>query len=98
MSEAKASFTYRRSPDVVSTTIDRDETVLLDLRSLRYFSLNETGSRIWRHLTGDADLIQIAETLTKEYEIDAHEAHRYVTAHIAELEAEGLILPTGVDE
>src|SRR5690606_22845631 len=77
MSEAKASFTYRRIPDVVSTTIQRDETVLRVLSSLRYFSLNGTGSRIWRHLTGDADLALIAEPLTKQCDIDGHEAHRY---------------------
>ena len=42
---------YRPNPDVIATTLEDSESVLLDVKTRRYYSLNETGTRIWELLT-----------------------------------------------
>ena len=41
---------FRTHPEVVDTTLEEQEVVLLQLESMRYYSLNLTGARIWQGL------------------------------------------------
>ena len=76
---------------VVSTTIDEDESVLLHLERQQYYSLNETGSHIWRLLTEGRDASAIADAMTKKWTVSFDEARRTVRAFLGELREEGLV-------
>ena len=82
---------YRTNPNVVATTLDDDESVLLDLNTRRYYSLNETGTRIWEHLVDGAGLTEIAARLTEEYDVSEAEAQEHIEALLSELKSEGLV-------
>lgn len=82
---------YRVSGDALTATLS-DGAVLLNLHSKRYFSLNETGTRVWGLLEQDAKLDDIVRTLTGEYDVAESDARRAVMALVAELLAEGLVV------
>lgn len=82
---------YHPSPDVVSTVIDDDESVLLSLETQEYYSLNETGSRIWELLCSGHDPEAIARAITEEWEITREEALSHVQSFLQELSEKGLV-------
>lgn len=82
---------YRPHPDVISTRLDEEEAVLLSLETQRYYSLNETGSRIWDLLSGGRSIEEITEAITQEWAVDREEALNYVEEFLAELREEGLV-------
>ncbi len=47
-----------------------DEAVLLNLQTGLYFSLNETGARIWELLVETSDLAQVVKRMSEEFEAD----------------------------
>ncbi len=79
------------APDVVSTKLDDDEAVLLHLKTKQYFSLNETGTRIWELLEGGARPPAILAALEAEYEGDPDDMRRLVTAFLDDLKQQGLV-------
>ncbi len=81
---------YRSNPNVVATTLD-NESVLLDLKTRQYYSLNETGTRIWEHVADGAGLSEIAARLEKEYDVTVQEAREHVEALLTELMYEDLV-------
>ena len=87
---------YRPSADVVSTQLDEEESVLLSLETQQYYSLNETGSRVWELLSDGKDVDTIATAITEEWEITHDEALDYVESFLKELCEEGLV--ESVDE
>ncbi|MFB6230874.1 MAG: PqqD family protein [Salinibacter sp.] len=87
---------YRPNSDVVSTEIDEDESVLLSLETQEYYSLNETGSRIWELLSRGQNTEDIASALTEEWAISEAEALEYVRSFLQELRDEGLVETDGV--
>ena len=58
----------RTNPDVQSTDMD-GETVLLDLSSGRYYTLNRVGSVIWEHCTGDKTISEIQTVLCDRFDV-----------------------------
>ncbi len=89
-----SSPAYRPHPDVISTQLDEEESVLLSLETQRYYSLNETGSRIWDLLSGGRSVEEIAEAITAEWDTTYDEALHYVEQFLEELSEEGLVEPT----
>lgn len=83
---------YRIVPDALSASLS-DGAVLLHLYSKRYYSLNDTGTRIWELLQQQASESEIVDTLTREYDVDATDAGRAVRLLLDELLAERLIEP-----
>jgi hypothetical protein len=90
--------TYRPSSDVISTRLDDEESVLLSLDTQQYYSLNETGSRVWELLADGHDLESIAEAISEEWEVTRGEALDYVQSFLEELTEEGLVEATGEDQ
>jgi hypothetical protein len=86
---------YRIVPDALSASLS-DGAVLLNLYTKRYFSLNDTGSRIWSLLEQQASEEDIIETLVREYDVEKPEAARAVKQLLDDLVAERLIEPTSV--
>jgi Coenzyme PQQ synthesis protein D (PqqD) len=62
---------YRRSPNVSSAS-QGDRTVLLDIRSEQFFSLDDVGLKVWNALGQSASVDEIVAELLTIY--DAPEA------------------------
>jgi hypothetical protein len=81
---------YRAAPDALAATLS-DGAVLLNLRTKRYYSLNETGTRIWQLLLEGRAEEEIVRTLTTEYDVDDTIARREMHAVIESLRDSALI-------
>jgi hypothetical protein len=71
--------------EVVDTKLDDGEVVLLNLESKMYYSLNQTGERIWRGLKDKLSLSEISRNLQEEFDVDAEQADSSVLALVKEL-------------
>ena len=65
-------------PQVVDTTLDDGETVLLHLESTTYYSLNGTGTRIWHGLKAGRSVQEISQQLQAEFAVEGAHADRSV--------------------
>jgi len=81
----------RPSPDVQDANME-GETVLLDLRTGRYYTLNRLGSVIWEHCTGQRTISDIHERLCDRFEVASEQALDDLVALINQMVQEGLIL------
>jgi hypothetical protein len=77
-------------PQVISRLVD-DETVLLDLKSGKYFGLNGVGRRIWDCIGEGLTLGEVAATLVSEYEVGEDQAQSDVIELAQDLLARGLL-------
>ena len=80
----------RSSPDVQGTTMD-GETVLLDLSSGRYYTLNRLGSVIWEHCAGQSTMADIHAAICERFEVASERALDDLVALANELIQEGLL-------
>ena len=83
----------RPHPEVVDTELQGQETALLHLQSKLYFSLNPTGSRIWKGLKENLTLRQISDRLQREFIVEKEKADRSVLALVDELCQKKLVEP-----
>lgn len=56
-------------PDVVVTELDDKEVVLLHLGTKMYYTLNETGIRIWHLISKGLTIGETSETIHNEYDV-----------------------------
>jgi hypothetical protein len=80
----------RTSLDVQSTNMD-GETVLLDLSTGRYYTLNRVGSVIWEHCTGDKTISDIQAVICDRFDVAPERALDDLVALVNELIQEGLL-------
>ena len=80
----------RPSPDVQGTSME-GETVLLDLSTGRYYTLNRLGSVIWEHCTGHNTISDIHAVLCDRFEVSPDRALDDLVALINQLVKEGLL-------
>ena len=80
----------RLSPDVQGTTME-GETVLLDLSTGRYYTLNRVGSVIWDHCTGHSTMSDIHAVLCDRFDVASERALGDLVALIRQLDQEGLL-------
>jgi hypothetical protein len=78
-------------PSVVFTRLDATEAVLLHLETKRYYSLNETGARVWELMQEGRTLAGMAEAFQAEYTVDSAPAMAAILAFVEELSQEGLL-------
>jgi hypothetical protein len=83
--------TIHPHPDVVVTALDTGETVLLQLESKTYYSLNGTGTRIWQGIKQGFTLQAIGQQLQATYAVEPERADRSVLALVAELLEDQLV-------
>lgn len=81
--------------DVVDTTLNEGEVVLLHLESKMYYSLNPSGERIWRGLKEGLSLREISRRLQDEFDVAEPEAERSVLDLVNELCDQKLALRNG---
>ncbi len=84
---------YRKSPWARGTSV-AGETLILDLRSGRYFSLNPVGAAIWERLDGVRSLAEILADVLSGYIVDESKARSDLLALVERLRAESLIEAT----
>jgi Coenzyme PQQ synthesis protein D (PqqD) len=76
---------------VISTEFDGGEGVLVDLRTKKYFQLNESGMLIWRGLENGRTLSEIVSDLTDTYEVSAESANASFDRFVSSLKASRLV-------
>ena len=83
---------YRAIAEALVATLS-DGAVLLNLQTKRYFSLNETGTRIWEMVQQTADEEAIVATLLSEDDVNEPLARLEVRRILDELIEAQLIVP-----
>ncbi|WP_198032509.1 PqqD family protein [Aerolutibacter daejeonensis] len=78
------------SPDV-RMQVTGTESVLLDLRSERYFGLNAVGTRVWQLLTANPSLQAAHQAVLQEYEVGADQLAQDMLTLVAQLAEAGLL-------
>jgi len=86
-------MTFRRSPDLVTTSISDDELVLLHLQTHQYYSLNTTGRFIWNELVNGRTADEVVDAVLDRWEGDRDEIRSYVRDLIEDLKNEQLVVP-----
>jgi len=84
------SAKYRVSQSVLARTVG-SETILFDLQSSSYYSLNEVGGRFWKMAQEDKTEEQILSTLMGEFEVDRQRLEADVSSLAGELQKLGLL-------
>lgn len=84
--------THKPSPNVMSREV-AGETVLVDLDSELYFSLNQTGAFIWSGVTSGLGCGEIADAVVERFGIEHDRASADVGRLVDELVEAGLLLP-----
>ena len=67
------------------------ETVLLSLKTARYYGLADVGARIWDLVHEPVRVSSICETIAREYEVAPERCEADVLRFLEELESNGLI-------
>ncbi len=84
---------FASGSEVVHTSLTNDEAVLLSLERQKYFSLNQTGARIWELICEGRTLDEISANLESRFDVTAKKARDSVRNIVADLLAAGLITP-----
>ena len=82
---------FRPGPHTASETTD-NQTVVINLNTGDYISLNTTGSFLWERLNGAASLDDISAQLANTYSVDKSITDQDVLKLATELEKEGMII------
>ena len=84
---------YIRNSKTISGRL-HDEMVMMDIDQGKYFSLNQSATRIWELLDIPRDAGEICTFLAIEFEVDSEQCIREVEEHIKELVRMGLVSKT----
>ncbi len=68
-----------------------DETMMLDLASLRYFGLDPMGTAVWEALTAAPSAAAAVDALLEQYDVDRETLARDVSNLIAQMAEKGLL-------
>lgn len=86
-----------KSPQVIHETID-GEVVIVNLETGNYYSLADTGERIWAAVERAASVDDIVAEIRESYEARGDHLEDTVGSFLEELEREGLIAPLQDEE
>ncbi len=87
-------FIFRPSADVQGVSMN-NETLLLNLSTGRYYTLNSLGTVIWEHCTGRTTVNDIYAVLCDRFEVVPERAWDDLVALINQLIEEGLLQQEG---
>lgn len=82
----------RISADVLIRDLD-GSSVMLDLRSGKYFALNGTASRIFELFKAGTTIADTATTIATEFDVDLETATTDVAAFVEDIRVRGLTDP-----
>ena len=83
--------TYRIADGILCQELDR-ESVVLNLGTEQYFSLDPVGTRIWKLLAETRSIDATVRTMLSEYEIDEAALRQDVEELVRKLIAKGLLI------
>jgi hypothetical protein len=75
-----------------------DETILINMSTCVYFSLNRSGCEVWKQAEAGRDAAAITAALAQRYTGDPAAIARSVEAILAELVSVGLLEPSAGDD
>lgn len=78
------------SNEAITQEVD-GETVILDLNSEQYFSLDEVGTRVWQLLAEHGQVEKVIELMLQEFEVAPEQLRADLGALLKSLEDAGLI-------
>lgn len=90
MENLSSTTRVRRSSQQVSTLVE-GETIILQLESGTYFSLNEVGAVVWNALDEPRTLQELNQCVLAEYDVDAARCSNDVRALLENLLGERMI-------
>lgn len=79
------------SPPLIQETLQQ-ETIMVNLETGAYYSLNTTGSHLWSCFEGGATVEEAGSSLTDAFEVTAASAEADIAAFVGELIADELIV------
>ena len=79
-----------KNTDVITQRV-REETVLFDMATGNYYSLNELGARTWELLDGNRTIGDVAEILASEYDAPIEIIHEDLQSLVDKLLKDGLL-------
>jgi hypothetical protein len=80
-----------RRAGVMWRRMGEEESVLLNVQSEDYYSLNEVGTRTWELIDGQTTLEEIAAKLAEEYDAPLADIEADVLALVQDLREQGLL-------
>jgi hypothetical protein len=92
---SKQSMTYQSTPQATWRLLDQDKSIVLDLTSGRYYSLNKTGTLIWQWMTRHYSVETMVSHLAASCAGDAGQLEADVTAFLSFLTEQNLIAESG---
>ena len=93
MSRTKAAVQKYKHASHTAWRRVESESIILDLNTSVYYSLNDTGAFIWERLGSGATVPQVATELCVEFDVEPETAARDMDEVIAKLCSEKLLLP-----
>ena len=82
---------FTLSTEQISTRLEQD-TVILNLASGKYYSLEGVASLIWQGLEAQQSLSEIQESILAKYHVSLEQSFKDMEAFIDDLTHAGLIL------
>jgi hypothetical protein len=79
--------------EVLATDLHDDEIVLLNFQTQRYYTLNATGSHIWRNLLAGLSVDAASRQLEATFDVTPQEAQQVTLALVQELADQSLVQP-----
>lgn len=91
MKALEGTTQIQRDPSQVFTEVD-GEIIMLNVKKEAYYSLNETGSLIWKESENKISFDALVEKLTDIFEVPAEQCRKEVEPFLHELVTAGVIL------
>lgn len=80
----------KRIESAMARQVD-DEIVILNVKSGRYFGLNDVGATIWERLSDDCSRADLVDAVLAAYEVDREQASLDVDELVDQLVEAGLV-------
>ncbi|WP_164114852.1 PqqD family protein [Sphingorhabdus sp. Alg239-R122] len=90
MSEIKSDSSIRKNENFVETTVD-GEVVLMHLDDGRFFSLSDTGKRIWELLDSHDHFDELVTATLREYDVSQEKCRQDLVDLLHNLKERALI-------
>ena len=94
MAEWSSSTIVVASNDQVSSDL-AGETVLLSMKTARYYGLADVGARIWSLVREPMSVAAICDAIAREYDVTPDRCQADVVRFLKELAQHGLVEVTG---
>ena len=79
------------SPDVIDQEIQLGETLLMDVKTLKYFGLTSLGTLLWREMQKGSDLDDVFARVLPQSGLQEEELASIIRAILQGMEQTGLI-------